>query len=266
MRYKSKIQISMMVLKYGKFAAVIFTICKLLAGVLLPFTAYAFQQLIDEVISSFQENSTNITFVVPLLMITGIYTFQAIEEPIENYCDFILRQRLNYWFDTNNINKLTKIKYSHFENSDDLDLINRIDGSTGNAAIDLFGNVLNLISGIIKITGTFILLLTYNSIISIIVVLVAIPIMIISAKYGKSIHYWYEKNSKSRRRLGYLSSIFVDRSASLEIKEYNHYKYLNTEWRKQFKDLRLQDFKLQIKAWKNTIISGLLLNLFEYYG
>jgi ATP-binding cassette subfamily B protein len=264
MRYKSKVQISLLVLKHGKFAAVFFIICKIFAGILLPVTAYAFQKLIDGIISSFQAEATDITFIVPLLIIAGIYAFQAIEEPIESYCDFLMRQRLNYWFDTNNIGKLTKIKYSCFENSEDLDLINRIDGSTGNESVDMFGNILNFISGIIKIIGTFILLLTYSYLISIAVVLVAIPIMLISAKHGKVIHDWYQKNSKNRRWLGYLSSIFVDRSALLEIKEYNHYNYLNDKWKKHFKDLRTQDFKLQIKAWKNTIASGVLLNLFEY--
>ena len=264
MRYKSKIQICLFVLNSERFISVIIVIIKLLAGLILPLTAYAFQTLIDEIIFTFQNDKTGITFVTPLLMIVGIYIFQAVEEPIESYCYFLLRQRLSYWFDIKNINKMTKIKYVHFENSTDLDLINRIDGSVGNAAVDLFDNVLNLISGIIKIIGTFILLLSYNFIISITVLVVAVPILLISAKYGKAIHEWYEKNSKSRRRVSYLSSIFIDRATSLEIKEYNHYDYLNAEWRKQFKELRLNDFKLQIKAWRNTIISGFLLNLFEY--
>ncbi|MCM1244753.1 MAG: ABC transporter ATP-binding protein/permease [Roseburia sp.] len=264
MKYKSKLQINLKVLTCGRLAAVIFILCRLLAGVLLPFTAYAFQKLIDEIISSFQARDTDITFVIPLLMVVGIYFFQALEEPVEKYCEFILRQRLNYWFDTSCVDKLKRIKYSHFEDSKDLDLINRIDGTAGNEAVDLFDNTLNLVSGMIQIVGTFILLSTYNFLISIVVVFVAIPIMIVSAKYGKLIHDWYEKNSKARRRLTYLSSIFVDRTAAFEMKEYNYYDYLNTDWRNQFKDLRNKDFKLQIKAWKNTIASGLLLNLFEY--
>lgn len=262
--YKTKRQISLIVLKYGKFATVVFILCKLLSGFLFPFTAYVFQNLIDEIISTFQTKDTFATLITPLLMIASIYIFQAIQEPTESYCDYLIRQRLNYWFDTQNIDKLTKIKYAYFENSEDLDLINRIDGSSGDAAVDLFENILNLISGIIKIVGTFILLLTYNFFIAIAVVLVAIPVMIISAKYGKSIHDWYHKNSKSRRRLSYLSSMFIDRTASLEIKEYNHYDYLKSKWSEQFKDLRNKDFKLQMKAWKNTILSALLLNLFEY--
>lgn len=264
MKYKNKIQICLFVLKKQQNISAVIVICKLFAGILLPFTAYSFQKLIDGIIFTFQNNKNEITFVVPLLMLVGIYIFQAIDEPIESYCYFLLRQRISYWFDSINIDKMTKIKYSHFENSEDLNLINRIDGSVGNAAVDLFDNVLNLVSGIIKIMGTFILLLNYNYIIAVIEVFVAIPIFVISAKYGKTIHEWYEKNSKNRRRLNYLSSVFVDRTASFEIKEYNHYDYLNNEWRKQFKDLRLSDFKLQVKAWGKTIISGVILNLFEY--
>ena len=264
MKYKSKMQLSFLVLKHGKLAAVIFMLCRLLEGILLPFKAYAFQKLVDGIISSFQAGREEITFLMPLVMIIGIYTFYAVEDPIEGYCDFLLRQRLTYWFDQNNIKKLTKIKYSHSENSEDLDLINRIDGSTGQAAVDLFRNVLNLLSGSIQIVGTFLLLSTYNVVVAVAIVVVSIPIMIISSKYGKQIHEWWEKNSKKRRRLDYLSSVFIDRQASFELKEYNHYDYLNTEWRKQFKDLRLQDFKLQMEAWKNTIISEILMHSFEY--
>jgi ATP-binding cassette subfamily B protein len=201
------------------------------------------------------------TMIGSLFMISGIYVFQAVEEPVEGYCDFLLRQRLNYWFDSNNIEKISRLEYSHFENSGDLDLINRMDGSAGNAAVDLYENIMDLISGVIKIAGTFILLLNYNIIVSVVVVLLAVPIMFIASKYGKEIHAWYQKNSKSRRRLEYFSSVFTDRTTSLELKEYNHYEYLKSTLSEQFKDLRMKDFKLQMKAWKNTILSGLLLNL-----
>ena len=264
MKYKSKMQINFLVIKCGKLAAVIFALSKLVAGILLPFTAYVFQKLIDEIILSFQVKEETTNFVIPILLVAGIYCFQAIEEPIEQYCKFLLKQRLNYWFDTNCINKLAKIKYSYFENSDDLDLINRIDGTVGEEAVTLFDSSLNLISGIIKIVGTFVLLSSYNFLIAIVVVFIAIPILIVSAKYGKLIHDWYEKNSKKRRRLNYLSSIFVDRAVSCEIKEYNHYDYLKAEWKEHFEDLRRKDFKLQVKAWKKVLVSSMLLNLFEY--
>ena len=216
------------------------------------------------IILSFQAGQFAATIITSLVMITAIYAFQAIDEPIERYCDLIIRQRLNHWFDSKNIYKISKIEYTYLENSKDLDLINRVTEATGDEAVDFFSNCLKLFSGIITIIGTFVLLSTYNPIIAIAVIIVAIPIMIIAAKYGKTIHDWYQKSRKKRRWLDYLSSIFTDRDASVEIKGYGFFDYLNHKWSEQYKDLRNQDFKLQIKAWKNTVVSSLLLNMFEY--
>ena len=114
------------------------------------------------------------------------------------------------------------MEYAHFENSSDVDLINRINESAGNAATDLFDNILNLISGTIKIVGTFMLLASYSFLLAVAVVFVAIPIIVLAAKYRKSIHDWYEKNSKKRRKLDYRASVFIDRAASFEMKEYKN--------------------------------------------
>lgn len=233
-------------------------------GLLLPFTAYAYQKLVDDIIGAYSSKRGIEFFITSLLFVIGIYIFQAVEEPIENYAVFLIRQRINYSFDKRIANKLKDTEYAYFENSEDLDLINRVQGASGNNAVDLFVNVIDFLSGIIKIIGVFLLLITYSYIIAVIVIVIAIPIFWISSKYGKLIHDWYQKNSKSRRILRYLSSLFTDKNTSFEIKEYNFFPHLKSKWKTQFEDLRKKDFHVQMKAWKNTVISSFLLNVFEY--
>ena len=233
-------------------------------GLLLPFTAYAYQKLVDDIIFAYNSKNSIEFFIASLLFVIGIYVFQAVEEPIEKYAAFLIRQRVNYAFDKKITNKLKDIEYSYYENSEYLDLINRVDGASGNSAVDLFVHVINYLSGIIKIIGALVLLITYSYIIAIIAMLIAVPVFWISSKYGKFIHDWYKKNSKSRRFLWYLSSLFTDKNTSLEIKEYDFFPYLKSKWKTRFEDLRKKDFSVQMKAWKNTVISGFLLNIFEY--
>lgn len=264
MEYKNKATICLSVIRSGKTASWVFLLCKFLMGLLLPFTAYAYQRLVDDIISAYGSKSGIEFFITSLLFVIGIYVFQAIEEPIEAYAAFLIRQRVNYSFDKRITNKLKDTEYFYFENSEDLDLINRVEGASGNSAVDLFVNVINFLSGIIKIVGVLFLLTTYSYIITVIAILIAVPIFWISSKYGKFIHDWYQKNSNSRRFLGYLSSLFTDKNTSFEIKEYDFFPHLKSKWKTQFEDLRKKDFSVQMKAWKNTILSGFLLNIFEY--
>ncbi len=264
MEYKNKAAICLSVIRSGKAASWVFLLCKLLMGLILPFTAYAYQKLIDNIIAAYSSKRGIEFFITSLLFVIGIYIFHAVEEPIENYADFLIRQRVNYSFDKRIANKLKDTEYSYFENSEDLDLINRVQGASGNNAVDLFVNVIDFLSGIIKIIGVFLLLVTYSYIIAVIVIMVAIPIFWISSKYGKFIHDWYQKNSKSRRFLEYLSSLFTDKNTSFEIKEYDFFPHLKSKWKTQFEDLRKKDFYVQMKAWKNTVMSSFLLNIFEY--
>ncbi|MCL2311272.1 MAG: ABC transporter ATP-binding protein/permease [Firmicutes bacterium] len=264
MKYKNKTTTCLSVIKNGKAASWVFLLCKFLMGLLLPFTAYAYQKLIDDIIGAYSNKIGIEFFITSLLFVIGIYVFQAVEEPIENYSAFLIRQRVNYSFDKQITNKLKDTKYSYFENSEDLDLINRIESASGNSAVDLFVNVINFLSGIIKIVGVLFLLTTYSYIITVIAILIAVPIFWIASKYGKFIHEWYQKNSKSRRFLDYLSSLFTDKNTSFEIKTYDCFSHLKMKWKTQFEDLRKKDFRIQMKAWKNTIISGFFLNIFEY--
>lgn len=264
MVYKNKTAICLSVIRSGKIASWIFLLCKFLMSLLLPFTAYAYQRLVDDIIGAYSSKSGISFFITSLLFVIAIYVFQAVEEPIENYSAFLIRQRVNYLFDKRITNKLKDTEYYYFENSENLDLINRVEGASGDSAVDLFVNVVNFLSGIIKIVGVLFLLTTYSYIIAIIAILIAVPIFWISSKYGKIIHDWYQKNSKSRRFLGYLSSLFTDKNTSYEIKGYDFFSHLKLKWKDQFEDLRKKDFSVQMKAWKNTIISGFLLNIFEY--
>lgn len=264
MEQKNKAMICLSVVKCGKIVSVIYLICKFLMSLSLPYTAYAYQRLIDDMIYAYNNKSSIEYFIMSLLLVIGIYMFQAIEEPVENYAAFLIRQRVNYFFDKKITNKLKDIEYSYFENSDDLDLINRIESASGNNAVDLFVNVVDFISGIIKIIGVSLLLATYNYLIAVIVIVVAIPIFWVSSKYGKYIYDWYQKNSKNWRFLKYLSSLFTDKNTSFEIKEYDFYDHLKLKWKTQFEDLRKKDFRVQMKAWKNTLMSSFLLNIFEY--
>lgn len=178
-------------------------------GLLLPFTAYAYQRLVDDIISAYNSKNGIDFFITSLLFVIWIYVFQAVEEPAENYAIFLIRQRVNYSFDRRITNKLKDTEYSYFENSENLDLINRVESASGNSAVDLFVNVINFLSGIIKIIGVLFLLITYSYLIAVIVIVIAIPIFWIASKYGKYIHDWYQKNSKSRRFLEYLSSLLT---------------------------------------------------------
>ena len=256
--------ICLSVIKSGKSASVVFLFCKFLMGLLLPFTAYAYQRLVDDIIRAYSSKSGMEFFITSLLFVILIYIFQAVEEPVENYVAFLIRQRINYLFDKKIANKLKDTEYSYFENSDNLDLINRVESASGNSAVDLFINVIDFLSGIIKIIGVMFLLTTYSYLIAITVAVIAVPIFWLASKYGKQIHDWYQKNSQSRRFLGYLSSLFTDKTTSFEIKEYDFYAHLKAKWKTRFKDLRKRDFNVQLKAWKNTVISSFLLNIFEY--
>lgn len=262
--YRNKIKICFLVLREGGGATGIFALCKFMDGVLMPFTAYAFQRLVDGVIYSFQIKNIQHTCLFSFLMVVGIYIFQAVKEPVEGYCNFLMRQRLGCYFQKKNMSKLAKMEYFHLENYEYIDLIERVCESTEDAAVDFYINSLELISCMVAIIGTFFLLLSYNVMIAICTVMIAIPIMVLSLKYGKEIYDWYERNGKNRRRVHYLSSIFTQKDIALEMRIYNHFEYLYEKWKDNSKYLRMQDFKLQIKAWRNTVLSGFLFNFFEY--
>ena len=96
--YRNKIKICFLVLREGGGATGIFALCKFMDGVLMPFTAYAFQRLVDGVIYSFQIKNIQHTCLFSFLMVVGIYIFQAVKEPVEGYCNFLMRQRLGCYF------------------------------------------------------------------------------------------------------------------------------------------------------------------------
>lgn len=264
MFYINRLYMCICVINRIKFFSIAFLFLEIIEGMLLPINVFAIQNLIDKIIFAYKYNENLSVVFFPLASVIGIYLFHSIYEPVKSWCEFLMRQQLNLFFDGIIVNKLKVIDYTHLENSNDLDVIRRVEEISGNAAVDLFINACSLLSGMIKITGSFVLLIRYNYIIAITVSLVSIPIFFISARYGKTIHEWYQVNTKKRRTRDYLSSIFTDKTAAYEMRVYGYFPYLQNKWKNISRNLRMSDFKLQLQAWRNTVVSSFLLNIFEY--
>lgn len=264
MPYKNRFHICTCVIRLVPFSSIAFLFLEIVAGVLLPVHAFALQKLIDAVVFAYRHNESPATFFIPLAGVTGIYLFHAVYEPIKSWCSFLIGKRLNRFFDEIIAGKLQMLDYTHLENSRNLDVIRRVEETSGNAAVDLFINTCRLLSGMIKITGSVALLMRYHYIIAILVTLISIPIFFISAKYGKTIHEWFQINTKKRRMRDYLSSIFTDKTAAAEMRVYGYFPYLHGKWKSVSGSLRAADLKIQLQAWKNTVISSFLLHIFEY--
>ena len=126
MPYKNRLHICTCVIRLVPFASAAFLFLEIVAGVLLPVHAFALQKLIDAVVFAYRHNESPSVFFIPLAGVTGIYLFHAVYEPIKSWCEFLIRRRLNRFFDGIIAGKLQILDYTHLEDSRDLDVIRRV--------------------------------------------------------------------------------------------------------------------------------------------
>ena len=167
---------------------------------------------VDKAISIFNSGSISEIYMPLLLLILSIaltWILSSIFEFCKLKLNLVLDNSLNYSI----VQKVSKLKYKHIENSDDIDLISRVNDNCSEKILNGFLNVLDIAQYIIEISSILIIITFKVWWISLLFLIIIPLFLIVSFKAGELDYKAYSEAENKFRRSSYFKDILSSRDS-----------------------------------------------------
>ena len=258
--------------KYIPFYSIAIIILNILDGIIPLFQIAVTTKFIDSALKAVNNGLTNdlskeiYLQIFLLILITAYYwTISKLKYLfIITKANLILRKK----YRTDVLEKCSKLEYKFIEDASTWDLISRMTRSPESQILNIFCDLMNLISTIIAIVGITITIVIQVWWAAIAIVVCCAPLFWFSVKSGKANYDAQRSTEKITRKHNYLSSILVNRECADEKNLFGYSEKVNEKFYNEYKiglEIRVKTlFKWFVKTKLGgalTVTSGALVVL-----
>ncbi len=218
-------------------------------------------RFIDNALGLIDGSATKRAVYISLAIVIGIIAYQWLVEPIKAYLANKIEMDMRVSLKGAYVEKCSKIEFKYVENTDSMDLMNRVADTMEHKFIDGFTNVVNLISLFMTIAGLLIVLITQIAWVALIMIAVAIPLLYLSFISGKATYEANKEITKYQRKYKYLTTVMTGRENVDERTVFGYNEKLNDKWFEQYEISRKMETRTRAK-WFVKLKSGSMITAF----
>lgn len=218
---------------------------------------YATSNLVDNIYILAEQNNYNIKLILALLwLLLTIFSLKLISL-ISDLLIIRIKLKLQERVEYELLEQRALLKYKYIENSETMDLIERLSEGLVINLYSGFKAIVSTIKNILSLYSMLILLSLYTLWSVIVIVLISIPLFIFSFKSGnKNYNSWKNAMIYERKYSYYSDDILTSAGASRERTIFNYSKYILGFYIKYFERARKIQEKVarQIKITKELVL------------
>ena len=218
-------------------------------------------RFIDNALGLIDGSATKRAVYISLAIVIGIIAYQWLVEPIKAYLANKIEMDMRVSLKGAYVEKCSKIAFKYVENTDSMDLMNRVADTMEHKFIDGFTNVVNLISLFMTIAGLLIVLITQIAQVALIIIAVAIPLLYLSFISGKATYEANKEITRYQRKYKYLTTVMTGRENVDERTVFGYNEKLNDKWFEQYEISRKTETRTRAK-WFVKLKSGSMITAF----
>ena len=218
-------------------------------------------RFIDNALGLIDGSATKRAVYISLAIVIGIIAYQWLVEPIKAYLANKIEMDMRVSLKGAYVEKCSKIEFKYVENTDSMDLMNRVADTMEHKFIDGFTNVVNLISLFMTIAGLLIVLITQIAQVALIIIAVAIPLLYLSFISGKATYEANKEITRYQRKYKYLTTVMTGRENVDERTVFGYNEKLNDKWFEQYEISRKMETRTRAK-WFVKLKSGSMITAF----
>ena len=240
---------------------ILYLILSLAVAILPTYQVIINARFIDNALGLIDGSATKRAVYISLAIVIGIIAYQWLVEPIKAYLANKIEMDMRVSLKGAYVEKCSKIEYKYVENTDSMDLMNRVADTMEHKFIDGFTNVVNLISLFMTIAGLLIVLITQIAWVALIIIAVAIPLLYLSFISGKATYEANKEITKYHRKYKYLTTVMTGRENVDERTVFGYNEKLNDKWFEQYEISRKMETRTRAK-WFVKLKSGSMITAF----
>ena len=240
---------------------VLYLILSLAVAILPTYQVIINARFIDNALGLIDGSATKRAVYISLAIVIGIIAYQWLVEPIKAYLANKIEMDMRVSLKGAYVEKCSKIEFKYVENTDSMDLMNRVADTMEHKFIDGFTNVVNLISLFMTIAGLLIVLITQIAWVALIIIAVAIPLLYLSFISGKATYEANKEITRYQRKYKYLTTVMTGRENVDERTVFGYNEKLNDKWFEQYEISRKMETRTRAK-WFVKLKSGSMITAF----
>lgn len=202
---------------------------------------------IDAVIGIFNNNQERDAIYIPLGTLIAIIAYSNINSVLMTFIQTKMDMKLTEVFQADLVQKHAKLHYSHIENNETRDLIQRIRSNPVGCIVKGYNDIILYVNIVIRVASVLVLLFIQISWVALIIIIFTIPLFYASYKSGKSTFSAYSEAQKYKRKADYLRDVLINRKNVEERSLFRYSKYLNTKWYDRNESARILEKKASAK-------------------
>ena len=240
---------------------ILYLILSLAVAILPTYQVIINARFIDNALGLIDGSATKRAVYISLAIVIGIIAYQWLVEPIKAYLANKIEMDMRVSLKGAYVEKCSKIEFKYVENTDSMDLMNRVADTMEHKFIDGFTNVVNLISLFMTIAGLLIVLITQIAQVALIIIAVAIPLLYLSFISGKATYEANKEITRYQRKYKYLTTVMTGRENVDERTVFGYNEKLNDKWFEQYEISRKMETRTRAK-WFVKLKSGSMITAF----
>ncbi len=193
-------------------------------------TILATSSFVDTALAIVAGENKRETIWLPLLLIAGLILYTYVSKSIESVTTSRVKLRLEENIRIAMIKKRARLQISCVENSDSWNLIERVCRKGPDRFFECMSDTIQLISVLIVMASLLITVLTQAWWVALIIGAGCIPLIILSAKGGKTQYKGRQNASAAERAADSLHEVLVSRESADERALFGYYEKVHQQW------------------------------------
>lgn len=248
-------------IKSSPFCTILYLLLSLVEAVLPTYQVIINAKFIDDALGLIDGSATRKAVYISLAIVIAAIAYQWLVEPVKNYLATKIEMDLRVNLKGAYVEKCSRIEFKYVENTDSMDLMNRVADTMEHKFIEGFTNIVNLLLLIITIGGILIVLVTQIAWVALIIIVVAAPLLYLSFLSGKATYEANKEITKYQRKFKYLTTVMTGRENVDERTVFDYNEKLNDKWFEQYEISRKMETKIRAK-WFVKLKSGSVITAF----
>jgi len=234
--------------RYAKAPSLCFLLLTVANGVLLPLNARLLQFLIDSVAEMYQKGAVELwPLVIPALLVAGCMLLRSVKDAAEEALSIRLGNYLRPRYQRALGEKVARLKYEVFENSEMLDTLSRVSSDPADKAVSWLSQVAGLLSQCVSAVGVVSILADLSAWLAIpLLFLFLLFLRLDYAAVAKEVRQGYDQTRDTRLK-AYYESLLSSKENAKEIRSGGLQGHLLGQWDELQRKLQGERYRLELK-------------------
>lgn len=245
----------------SKAMVILLSVYRIISGLLPSLTILATARFVDTALEIFNGTADKNSIYPPLFIILGIGLYSYTSKILIRFAHMRMSLRLAETYLYSLVDKMSRLDYSHIENSESQELINRVCKKGDIKVMFGFGDLYQIFDLVLSTSAILVVLVTQVWWAALIILAFSVPLIYVAVKAGKATYEQNKEAAKHERRAEYLSSVLTGRENVEERNIFGYTAEINKKWAEKFEAARKIRFNAELKQMVRIKASGLVMVL-----